>query len=205
MTAQVIGTSITGHNIWGGTLSEMNAAVKPALEQFQVIGGNLYESNGSVWNQVKSGGTSLVTNPNGTMNGGWKVADMNNPARDRYQDFFFGADDALSAALTAAAANNGLWVDQSYVNVNQRSIVIINGDAAPSFSYTVEFSRNGLGSSTDDTYTVVALTAATSRITRVNLPASLGYEGFVRLVITPDAGQTGAKLTFKAYLAGRGG
>lgn len=143
--------------------------------------------------------------PLGMLNSGVKVANVYDPARDIYLDFYFGADDALSAALTAAAANNGLWLDQSYINPKTRSIVIVNGNAAPSFSYLVQFSRNGLSSTTDDTYTAVASAASTTQITQVLVPDTKGFDLYSRLVITPDAGQVGTQLTFKAYLIGRGG
>jgi hypothetical protein len=62
MSAAVIGTTVTGHDIWGGTSAERTTlGVKPALTQFQEIGGPLYESDGSAWNPISISGVALVT------------------------------------------------------------------------------------------------------------------------------------------------
>ena len=63
MSAAVIGTTVTGHDIWGGTSADRTAlGVKPALTQFQEIGGNLYESNGAAWITKSISGAGLVIN-----------------------------------------------------------------------------------------------------------------------------------------------
>lgn len=158
--------------------------------------------------QKSTNGAAHVTNPNGVVNGGWKVHEVDHPARDVFLDFFFGSDDTLSSALTAnqwTSPNVGLFVDMSQLAANQRSIVIINGNASPSYSYRVYFSRNALGSATDDIYLVASGSAVTSQIKQVDLPAALGYDAYVRLDLNPDTGQSGTQLTFKAYLIGRGG
>lgn len=167
----------------------------------------LYRRNpDGTYTRITSGGAGHVTNPNGVVNGGWKVYEVSHPARDVFLDFFFGSDDTLSSALTAnqwTSPNVGLFVDMSVVDVNHRSVVIVNGNASPSYSYRVYFSRNGGGSETDDIY-LVASGTSTSQIKQINLPASLGYDAYVRLDLNPDIGQTGTQLTFKAYLIGRG-
>lgn len=63
MTAQVIGTTEKGMSIWGGTSADRTAlGVKPSLTQFQEIGGNLYESDGSAWNPIGTTGVPRTAN-----------------------------------------------------------------------------------------------------------------------------------------------
>lgn len=139
----------------------------------------------------------------GVNNGGIKVYSVSDPSRDVFNSWFFGSDTATEA-LTANTLANGLWLDQSLLHPSARSIVIINGNAAPDYAYTIEYSRNALGVAGSDTYTVTSVAAgAKAQIVQVAFPA--GYDKFVRLTITPTTGQAGTQLNFKAYLAGRGG
>lgn len=126
------------------------------------------------------------------------------PARDVFLDYFYGTDTALSAALTAGSANNGLALDMREINPNARSIVIQAGTGtALDYDYEIFFSRNGLIA---DAYTTgLTGTAIATEFLQVNLPASEGYDQYVHLVITPDGAQSGAQLTFRGYLTGKGG
>lgn len=174
--------------------------------------GNVYLRTDSGWLQVGTAGAAHVTLTDpatglslGILNGGVKVSDVYAPARDVFQSWFFGSDGALET-LTVNVANNGLWLDMSLINPSMRQLVIVNGNATQDYAYTIQFSRNGLGSTTDDTFNASVVGAgAKTQIVAVPLTAALGYEKYIRLVITPTVGQAGAQLTFKAYLTGRGG
>lgn len=138
----------------------------------------------------------------GLVNGGFKVADVYQPARDIFLDWFFGADDTLET-ITVDTENEGNWIEISQWDPYLRQIVIVNGNAAPSFSYTVYLSRNGLDV---DKYVAKASAASTAQFTAIDMSApTLGHDLYVRLDINPDVGQTGDKLTFQAYAVGRGG
>lgn len=173
--------------------------------------GDIYVRTTAGWLPIRLAGAGVVIQADPAtgnvvqlLNGGLRTADVYAPAREIFIDWFFGADDAL-VTLTAANSYGNGFLDMSTINVNQRAIVIINGNAAPSFSYTVDFSRNAVASATDDTYPVITATASTSRFTRIILDPTKGYDQFARLGITPDAGQIDTQLQFKAYLVGRGG
>ena len=139
----------------------------------------------------------------GVQEGGQKVFEVNHPSTRNQQSWFFGSEDTLET-LTVAVPTKGLWQDQSVLNPDCRSVVIINGNASPAFAYTVSFSRSGEGVTTDDEYPVISSTS-TSTITRVNVPATEGFDLYMTLTITPDVGQAGTELEFKSYLIGRGG
>lgn len=141
----------------------------------------------------------------GIQNGGLKVANVYEPARDVFITWLFGSDGATSA-LTAAAEGLSVFADQSLINVNQRQIVIVNGNAAPTYAYNIYFSRNGLGVATDDKYAAITSgSAARAQILQIPIPAANGYDEYLQLGITPAGGQAGTQLNFKAYLIGRGG
>lgn len=157
--------------------------------------GTIKQCDGITWITAQSGGAALVRDVESKA--------LYTPARDHFIDWFFGSDVALSAALTAGSENNGLWIDMREINPNARSIVVQAGSGTSlNYNYSVYFSRSGL---TADRYLVATATAVTTEFKQINIPASLGYDGYIQLSITPDALQTGANLTFRAYLVGRGG
>lgn len=158
-------------------------------------------TNGAAHSAIVDPTTGLVIT---TLNGGMRVSDVYAPARDIYLDWFFGTD-TTNDTLTANVEAAGNWLESSLHNPDARSIVIVNGNASPTYNYRVDQSRNGL-STTDDTYAIIASTGPiTAQITRVVLDPAKGYDAFTRLYITPAVGQTGTQLNFKAYLIGRGG
>lgn len=137
----------------------------------------------------------------GIRNGGVKVSNEYEPARDLFLNWLFGSDGALQT-LTVNTANNSLIQEVSLINPDARSIVIINGNASPDYAYDLQFSRDGV----NNFYTVKTVAAgAKAQIVQEPFPASLGYDLFCRLVITPTVGQAGTQLQFKSYLVGRGG
>ncbi len=160
-------------------------------------------------------GHAALANPTtgtvlGIVNGGVSVADVYNPARDLFTTWIFGSDAAYSAALTVGSANVSIiWPDISLINPDARQLVIVNGNGVSGcdYSYTVYMSRNGLGVTTDDMYATSLTAGAGSKanILSIPIPASVGFDHYVGLSITPTAGQASAQLTFKAYLIGRGG
>ncbi|GMQ79543.1 MAG: hypothetical protein BMS9Abin02_2141 [Anaerolineae bacterium] len=179
---------------------------------YDITSGITYEYDGTTpiavggWAAISTDGVRHVTSPDGTtLNGGLKVANVYHPARDIFQSWFFGSDGALDTTFAANTLKSSIWLDQSLINVDARSIIIINGNASPSFTYAVNFSRNGIGSTTDDQYEKKTAATVTSQITVVPLVAADGYDQYVGLDITADAGQSGTQLQFKAYLIGRGG
>lgn len=174
------------------------------LNQSGVPNGNLAGTNGAAHVLLADPVTGLAL---GIRNSGVKVSNEYEPARDLFSSFSLGSETVLQT-LTVSAANNGLWLDMSLIRPDARSLVIVNGSSggAVDYAYTVQFSRNGLGVTTDDTYGVLTVAAgAKAQIVSVPLPASYGYDRYMRVVITPTTAQAGAQLTFKAYLIGRGG
>jgi len=126
------------------------------------------------------------------------------PARDIFVDWFFGNEDTAET-LTAGSANAGSWLDMSALNADMRSIVIQNSDATSlDYDYEIYFSRNGLDA---DQYLIASGTAITTEFEQIVLDATNGYDLYIKLVITPDAGQgtPSAELDYQAYLVGRGG
>ena len=123
-------------------------------------------------------------------------------SRDVFLDWFHGTSTTFTT-LTAGIVNVGLVLEQREINPSARSIVIRAATGtALDYDYEVKFSPTGLAA---DEYVITSGTSITTEFTQVNLPATFGYDQFVRLEITPDAAQTGAQLSFRAYLTGRGG
>jgi hypothetical protein len=164
-------------------------------------------SDGAAFTAVVDPTTGL---PLGISNGGLPVSNVNEPARDLFLGWFFGSDNVFYTFPLAATKYSGLFQDFSLYNPGARQIVIINGNGATGcdFSGTVEFSRNGIGDATLDSYEVSSLAIAAGAkgaITVLPIPASAGYDNFIRLNLTATAGQTANQLKFRAYLTGRGG
>lgn len=121
------------------------------------------------------------------------------PAQRIYTSWLFGADDVDVVRTVAAGADESLYTDFSLLNADNRSIVIVNSSGSGTLNWSLHYSRNGLGS-TDDEYEV-ASGAGTSGIVSIPLPATLGWDKFLMLRVTPVT----ATQTYKAYLTGRGG
>lgn len=127
------------------------------------------------------------------------------PSRKLYQHFFFGTDANFSDPLTAGSYNNGLWGEIREINSDHRSVVIqCEGTSSIDFDVKVFFSR-AASSSHEYEITSLASTANTTQWLQVNIPASVGYDYYMKVQIRPETGQTGNNLNFKCYLAGRGG
>ena len=152
-----------------------------------------------------------ITQASGGETAGLVVAELTNlantlglytPARDVFVDWLYGQDGTYSATLTKGSANNGLPGDISEINPDARSIVIIaEDDTTLDYDYLIQFSRNGV----DDWYTVASANTVSVSPNQIDLPASLGYDQYVKAVITPDAGQSDTNAQMKVYLTGRGG
>ena len=159
----------------------------------QVTLGGATDSSGNPAGNVVAELTSLST-----------TLGLYTPARDIYLDYFFGADDAYDT-LTVAS-NAGLWLDIGVLNPQARQIVI-QCEGTPSYGFSVNMSRNGLDA---DDYEVKANGGAGEVATQFHVIDSAaiyayGYDQYIKILITPDAGQTGTQLNYIAYLTGRGG
>ena len=116
-----------------------------------------------------------------------------------FLDWFHG-NDTTFVPLTVNVANEGLFLDQSLIDPDTKTIVISN-EAASGIDYDYEIF---LSRSVDNLDKYSVLTA--SNVSDVNHQVVLpDYDFFVQCVITPAVGQTGTQLNFKAYLAGQGG
>ena len=136
-----------------------------------------YSKNISNWYDrqtvTKNAGNKSAINISGEVN---VLNSSLHPARKSYGGFFFGSDSAFDESnFTAGAKQEGLFLDMSLLSANHRSIVIINGNNSPSFSWSIDFSRNGIGDISDDQYEVFAGTS-TGKITNIVLPSNLGYD-----------------------------
>lgn len=126
------------------------------------------------------------------------------PARDIYLDYFFGSD-ATPSTITVAATP-GLWLDMGAINASMRQLVIQNGNAAPSYQYSIRASRNGLDADSYEIKAAGGIGEVTAEFEALSLDgATYGYDQYIQIIITPAAGQTGTQLDFIAYLTGRGG
>ena len=154
------------------------------------------------WEEIQSsGGAALVTNPNGVVNGGWKVYEVSPPARTIKAGWSFGGDDSFSSALSIGIANYGLFQPIAEMRPDARTLTIISSTANPNYALDIQFSRNMVGSSTDDTYTVATIAGGVkNQVQQFILPASYGWDIYARPVITPTTG-----LLIKAVFLGRGG
>lgn len=124
------------------------------------------------------------------------------PAQRLYTSWLFGADDVSVTRTVAAGVDDSLWTDMSLLSADHRQISIVNSSAADSLTFKVFLSRNGIGAA-DDKYELTGLagTANSGAITPIILPASIGYDKFIMVEITPVT----STQTFKMYLNGRGG
>lgn len=138
-----------------------------------------------------------------SVSGGAGVGVVNDPSRDVYINWLYGTEDTYGPVLTANVAKVFPFAEMSLLNPNARSITIITG-ASATYNYLIECSRNSAPVAAD-TYTISSGTTTTLAIANIVIPATMGYDRYIRLTITPAVGQAGAQLNFKAYLAGRGG
>lgn len=143
---------------------------------------------------------SVLGGTSGVANSHIASTDIVKPQEDFRIPFPFGNEDSNAVAMVATVESTSGSQDISEMNEAMRELVIECEDASPSYTYKVEFSRN-----TIDWYQVGTETTVTDEHKLVPDAQFSGYAKYMRLKITPDGGQSGDQLLFKAYVQSRVG
>lgn len=140
---QVVGTTKTGHDIWSGLGSPLaEVGVKPALTQFQSIGGDLHESNGAGWNIISSGGAPSMHIASSAFTREPEVVEQ-----------------ILAGTAAAATVTGSTWIPMSNV-IGGMIFFGVTGANLATGNLVAYYSNDGLN--VDHTETLKALTGGAS-------------------------------------------